>query len=212
MLIMPMIFVLLYTFHCEFPQAAEKALSAVGRLYKVRWGRHVRPSAWVNHWSHLHKRAGGPWRVIGCSGHRRHIALLKEWGGRLIPRAKGQTSSGRESATGSLTATWARGCPFHETFTFPGWHMRIICGCQLDCLGPTLSSTGRGMEGGCTERGSFWAMQNLLPALMVCVPTKYGMQAVRVLQEGTKKPFHNHHGHLKGEFSGFPPPISYQAL
>lgn len=133
-------------------------------------------------------------------------------GGRLVPRAKGQTSSGRESATGFLTATWARGCPFHETFTFPGWHMRIICGCQLDCLGPTLSSTGRGMERGCTERRSFWALQNLLPALMACVPTKYGMQAVHVLQEGTKKPFHNHHGHLKGEFSGFPPPISYQAL
>lgn len=90
MLIMPMVFVLLYTFHCEFSQAAEKALSAVGRSYKFRRGRHVRPPAWASHWSHLHERAGGPWGVIGRSGHRRHIALLKGWEEDWHPGLKGK--------------------------------------------------------------------------------------------------------------------------
>lgn len=62
------------------------------------------------------------------------------------------------------------------------------------------------LERGCTEMCFSWALQSM------CVPTKYGMQAVHVLQEGpqTKRWLHTCHGHLEGEFPSFPPPVLYQ--
>ena len=71
-----MVCVFHYTFHGGLSQAAEKPLPAVGRSCKFRQGRHVRLSAWVSLWSHLHRKAGGPWMVTGHSRCHRHIPLL----------------------------------------------------------------------------------------------------------------------------------------
>lgn len=170
MLIRSMVCVLPHMFRGGLSQAAENTPPAVGRSYKFREGRHLRPSAWVSHWSHLHRSTGGPWRVTGHSGHHGHICLLEGWKEDGDPRLRTNFFWKRISnrISGSCVGS---GLPMlWDSLNFPGWHIRIICGLPLFQDFPLFGQ----LERGCTEKRSSWPPQSMLPATAVCVPTKHG--------------------------------------
>lgn len=133
-----------HTFHRAFSGSSEPPAS----IRKVIRGEiRKTPSAWVSHWSHLHRKAEIPWRVTRCSGLHRHIPLLEGWDEDGDPGLKNKLLL-KENQQQDLWQFCGRRIPMpQDRPTFPSWHIWIICGlpsfqgCQLDCLCPTLPSS-----------------------------------------------------------------------